>query len=299
MDWSNERYVRLYTRDSLTWKLWPWQSRAIFCALLRKVDRAGVLDVGDHDPALGVAAVTEIPPDVVGDFLPPLLSSGAVTAHAGQVAIPGYLAAQEAVYSDKQRQAESRARRRAKAVTKRDKKDEFVTDRHAPSHGVTPYRTVPELTEPESISLLPTVEAHPAERESRPEGSGIEPKKPDRIERVWNHYTTARADALHSLGKRRTTPGLSSTARGRVRKLLSHVGACREINPDEAESAVLEFLTELCAKAAAEKKRGWLDHRHPLFHPNWWDRRESALHGLREDPDAPASMERAPEVWAT
>ena len=43
MDWANERYVRLYTRDTVTWKMWPWEARAIFPLLMRKVDRAGVL----------------------------------------------------------------------------------------------------------------------------------------------------------------------------------------------------------------------------------------------------------------
>lgn len=279
MDWSNERYVRLYTRDSLTWKLWPWQSRAIFCALLRKVDRAGVLDVGDHDPALGVAAVTEIPSEVVVEFLPPLISSGAVTARDGQVALPGYLDAQEAKYSDKQRQSESRARRRAKAVTPCDDKSQPVTDGHPTCHtesqDVTPYRTVPVLTEPIPKPVSAPSAPHPQEREARPEGMGF-----DRVKVVWAAYLDTRANALHSLGKRRTRPGLTQAGSGRIRKLLKHVRDSGGLTPDEAVAKVVEFIKVMCDKAVTDSDPGRLATSHPLFALGWWDRWESSREGL-------------------
>jgi len=78
VDWSNERYVRLYTRDSVTWSLWPWEARALFCFLLRKVDRAGVLDLGGNDPARAVAAVVGMPLAMVKEHLPAIIESGAV-----------------------------------------------------------------------------------------------------------------------------------------------------------------------------------------------------------------------------
>lgn len=53
MNWSDERYVKLYERDTLTW---PWQAKCVFALLLRKVDRSGVLDTGRSDtiPPKGV-----------------------------------------------------------------------------------------------------------------------------------------------------------------------------------------------------------------------------------------------------
>lgn len=126
MDWSNERYVRVYTRDSTTWKIIDWQARTLLLLLLRKVDRAGVLDVGT-DGVEGLAAQVELPIDIVERGLPQLLSRGVVVKTADAYVMPNFLDAQEAVQSDAMRQRESRERRRAKSlglpdpvVTKRD-----------------------------------------------------------------------------------------------------------------------------------------------------------------------------------
>ena len=45
LDYANERFVLLYTRDTATWKLLDWEARAVLMFLLRKVDRSGVIDV--------------------------------------------------------------------------------------------------------------------------------------------------------------------------------------------------------------------------------------------------------------
>lgn len=126
MDWSNERYVRVYTRDSTTWKIIDWQARTLLLLLLRKVDRAGVLDVGT-DGVEGLAAQVELPIDIVERGLPQLLSRGVVVKTADAYVMPNFLDAQEAVQSDAMRQRESREKRRAKSlglpdpvVTKRD-----------------------------------------------------------------------------------------------------------------------------------------------------------------------------------
>ena len=96
VDWSNARYVRLYTRDSVTWSLWPWEARALFCFLLRKVDRAGVLDLGGNDPARAVAAVVGMPLAMVKEHLPAIIESGAVEVGATAIVMPNYIEAQEA-----------------------------------------------------------------------------------------------------------------------------------------------------------------------------------------------------------
>lgn len=114
MDWSNERYVRLYTRDTDSWLVLSWQARALLTFLLRKVDRAGVLET--KRGALGVAAAVGMPLDEVQRALPELLTDGCVTEHGRGYVIPNFLAAQEAIQSDKQRSKEYRQRRRDKAV---------------------------------------------------------------------------------------------------------------------------------------------------------------------------------------
>lgn len=116
VDWPNERYVRLYTRDSVTWSLWPWESRALFCLLLRKVDRAGVLETGKHELKNAIAALVGMPPSVVETAIIPIIDSGAIEVRGEFVILPNFIVAQEARSSDKQRQRDSREKRRVKAM---------------------------------------------------------------------------------------------------------------------------------------------------------------------------------------
>lgn len=156
MDWANERYARVYTRDTTTWKLLTWEARALLVLLLRKVDRMGVLEVG-LDGHLGMAAHVEMPPDVVERALAQLVARGVVVDADGAYVLPNFLEAQEAVQTDAHRSREYRARKRDEAlhrdgVTKRDvpitKRDKTVTPRHTASRSVTPNRTDPDCTEP-------------------------------------------------------------------------------------------------------------------------------------------------------
>ncbi|HMI91588.1 MAG TPA: hypothetical protein VK509_09515, partial [Polyangiales bacterium] len=50
MDFSNEYYVRVYVRDTTTWKRLGWDGQAVLVQLLRKMDMAGVLDIEDMEP---------------------------------------------------------------------------------------------------------------------------------------------------------------------------------------------------------------------------------------------------------
>lgn len=153
MDWENERYVRVYTRDTVTWKLLSWQARALFVFILRAVDRAGVVDTGNHEAHVALSALCAMPADIVAEALPELVSAGVVEDTGEAVIVPNFLDAQEAKASDAQRQRESRARRRDRArrtrrdepptpsshlVTERDGGSREVTDRHDLSHAVTP-----------------------------------------------------------------------------------------------------------------------------------------------------------------
>jgi hypothetical protein len=116
VDWANERYVRLYTRDTTTWRLLSWEAQAIFPVLLRLVDRAGVFDVGDVAPAEALgAALAKWPLDVVERGIDSLLKRGVIEINADNLVIPNFLEAQEAQHSAAQRQRESRAKRLAKA----------------------------------------------------------------------------------------------------------------------------------------------------------------------------------------
>ena len=60
MDFSNEPYVRVYTRNTTTWRRLEWQGQCVLIQMLRVVDRSGVLDIEDMTPAEAVSLHTGI-----------------------------------------------------------------------------------------------------------------------------------------------------------------------------------------------------------------------------------------------
>lgn len=63
MQWKDESYVRVYTRDTNNWLLFSWEARAVLLFLFRKVDRSGSFEI---DPELrGLAKALDMPTDVV------------------------------------------------------------------------------------------------------------------------------------------------------------------------------------------------------------------------------------------
>lgn len=190
MDWANEKYVRLYTRNTVDWRLLPWQSRALFPLLLREADRAGTITLGKHGVS-GLAVSIGLPPEVVEPGLAALIADGSVEHMGTTLVLPNFLDAQETPQTDRQRARESRARRRDRArsapptpstppapdagttapsaplesssVTNCDasitKRDSSVTPGHTASHGVTPSELSP--SEP-SKPALPSATPEPA-----------------------------------------------------------------------------------------------------------------------------------------
>lgn len=199
MDWVNERYVRLYVRDSADWVMLPWQARTVFYELLRKVDRAGVLEVGKH----GIRALPDLlrlPAEVVQVGVNALIEDGCVSEVDGRIVLKNYLEAQECRQADAQRKRESRERHRSSslsgtlargtgvspavteiptaspAVTSGHTDSESVTAGHADSISVTPCLAVPCLAKPsQGIESLP---AAPPEGLALAEGTdpGITPR---------------------------------------------------------------------------------------------------------------------------
>lgn len=167
MDWSDERWVRVYTRDTASWKLLGWQARTVLLHMFRKVDRAGVIDDGGEGSD-GLAAALDLPTDVTCHGLSQLVTRGIVVSRGDQHVIPNFLAAQTAVTSDAERQRKSRETRRAN-VTRRDVESQDVTERHAVSRVVTDGHSETRLDEtregecaaksphaPAPLELLPT-----------------------------------------------------------------------------------------------------------------------------------------------
>lgn len=134
MDWSNESYVRLYIRDTVTWKRLRWQGQTVLMHLLRKVDRSGLMD-GIENIILDVSIMTGLPEDVVESGMKSLFDEGVFTQKGTTLFMPNFLDAQETPKSDRQRQRESREKRRlSQNVTD---ESQNVTNCHDVTDGVT------------------------------------------------------------------------------------------------------------------------------------------------------------------
>lgn len=114
VNYEDEPYVRLYTRDTVAWLRLQWQGQAVLALLLRKLDRAGAIEVGESaaDAAESVAALLSMPVSVVKVGLSRILAGGALE-HAGRFLImPKFIDAQTASKAPKERQREHRERKR-------------------------------------------------------------------------------------------------------------------------------------------------------------------------------------------
>lgn len=180
MRWEDERYVRVFTRDTATWALLPWQSRCVFLFLLRKVDRSGTIELPRGEEVEGLSALLDVPVEVVTTGIEHLLKRQTVVMHDGKIGIPNFRVAQESPTSDKLRKELSRERAadELKAqvvdrpgakntlppeaandavspvappplrVTRRHELSRSVTHEDEASQVVTPNRTEPSRAEP-------------------------------------------------------------------------------------------------------------------------------------------------------
>jgi hypothetical protein len=190
----------------------PWQARALFPLLLRKVDRAGILQLGKHG-SKGLAHIVGMPVEVVDAGLAGLLEDGAVVMHGDTIVIRNYIEAQEAASSDAQRKRDSRERQR-EAVTKRDSRSQNVTRSHDESRAVTSGHSVPSLAVPSRTQEIPAASA------GRPACKPEKAPKPKSERPRWSEVIATYHDAwvaLHSLnGKPPVIDGADVSALARV-----------------------------------------------------------------------------------
>lgn len=121
MNWSDERYVRFYTRDTPDWQCLSFLAQGLFCLVLRKVDRAGVLPLGRSGRKAVAIAVGHVHQwTLLEPALDELLADGCLRIEGDLLVVPNFIEAQEAEASDKARARTYRERRRdlAKAGSK-------------------------------------------------------------------------------------------------------------------------------------------------------------------------------------
>lgn len=172
MDWSNERYVRVYVRDTTTWRRLGWHGQNVLMQLLRKADRAGTLELDGLEPWEAVVLHCHAPEADAQAGAALCVSLGVFEVRQGMIVFPNFIDAQEAIKSDKLRARESRERKsRGELQTETQQSasrfvmepSRAVTSGHAESRAVTPRHsvlcsavqcsTVPKEERDESLAL--------------------------------------------------------------------------------------------------------------------------------------------------
>lgn len=188
MDFADETYVRLYVRDTKTWLRLGFEGQCVLMFLLRKLDKAGVLD-GMDDLDSDVSLVTGVPRDIVMVGIPLLLRWGVFLHIGNRLVMPNYLTAQNAIRTDKARQRNMREKRLSQArlvtprdadITPRDEVSRESTSGHATSRddrlysaslhsaplhcAEDPERAPPEPEPPSSPTVTEIIPVAPAAR---------------------------------------------------------------------------------------------------------------------------------------
>lgn len=124
-DWSEERWIKVYVRDSAPWLALDWRARGLYGLLQRVADRSGTIDLGRSGKRALAVLLRADEASLSGPLLE-LVEAGMVEEVDGGLRLPDHVAQQTARASDA-------ARQRAKRERSRD-----VTQSHAPSRAVTP-----------------------------------------------------------------------------------------------------------------------------------------------------------------
>lgn len=321
MDWSDERWVKLYTRDTTEWLSLSWRAQGLLCLILRKVNRAGVIDLGrlgkrGLSAHIGGASAW---PDVE-PALDELLADGCVTVEGSTLTVPNFIDAQTSIQSAAARKRAEREK--ASAVTFRDKESQGVTAghetrpevasasrdvtrRHAASRDVTIDQTRSEETRREErrregVQRETDASASPPDdAEASPGGSDDAP---------------AEAPAEPAKGKRRSEPRpdasapLPGTPAARAVASLAATSRLREIvrRPHALCLAAVEAYPAVNVPTEIAKAEAWLianpanAKRDGDRYLNLWLSRaqERAPRVAGSGPTAPTAQRTQPLPWA-
>jgi hypothetical protein len=118
LDWANERWIKVYVRDTPDWQKMSWDAKAMLMLLLRKADSRGVVDLGKDGReniawVLGHAELKQR----LDLALDELLADGCVSISTNALVIRNFTEAQQARTSDAEKQRKYRDRKKGNAVT--------------------------------------------------------------------------------------------------------------------------------------------------------------------------------------
>jgi hypothetical protein len=184
MRWEDERWVKLFVRDTPDWLSLPWQSRALFPLLLRKADRAGQVALGRSGRA-GLSALVSLPVEVVSVGLPGLLEDGCVVQSGQLLTIRNFIEAQDTPMSSRHRQREYRENARAKGLKSLQT---TVTRRYAVTRSVTPRVEEPRGEETRREDQKPLVPELPGTERVGPVPHSFDEKGNRPEDQVFEHW---------------------------------------------------------------------------------------------------------------
>ncbi len=236
MNFDDERFVKVYTRDTDTWRCIAFESRSVLLHLFRVVDRAGILET--KRGARGVAAIINAPLETVEHALVELVAEGCVQEHARGYLVPRFVEAQEARQSDRLRAEKSRHRRRERMEAGESldvshdvpAESQNVTDRHTRS---------PQVTKEENRE---------EEKEEKSKSAG---RAPSAVEQLAIELAEVACEAINRLAGTKHRPATKAT-----------LAACRSL-------AKAKRSSEDVRAVVAAKAREWLasDKMRPHFNP--------------------------------
>lgn len=115
MDWPNERWVKLYVRNSADFTALSWQARGLFRLLLTEVDSDGALHLGKIGPK-AIATMVRAPWSEIEGPLGELMEDGCIEVSESNgvktMVVPNFVQAQQSIQSGKVRQENWRRRKR-------------------------------------------------------------------------------------------------------------------------------------------------------------------------------------------
>lgn len=187
MNYDEEHWIKVYTRDTAGWLASSWQARGLALEIARKLPKkTGELSLGRRGLE-ALAGLLRAPWSEIEPFVQELIADGRLQYDADRQIIrdPGHVARQTAVTSPAERKRRQRELEAANDVS------------HAPSRDVTPSHQEKRREE---------------KREEEKRNTPLPPKGGDAADRVHEHYVAA----LKAIRPKRRPPKLSPKDRKRI-----------------------------------------------------------------------------------
>lgn len=147
MRWEDEPWVKLYTRETGSWMCLTWQARGIFDELMKKVDRAGIVELG-RKGLHAVAGLLRAPFSEIEPYLVELLDDGCLVLEGDKLIMPNFVEAQDAKTSDREKKRRSRRGARDMALSKSPDFEKGVSPDVTVGHRMSPDVTASHRKSP-------------------------------------------------------------------------------------------------------------------------------------------------------